>query len=155
MNESDDIMLLTANGYTVRFAQSEFVSTGRVTQGVKGIKLGVNDYVVDMVVIPQELATAHLLTITAQGTLKKTPLTDFTITGRYVKGVIGHRPADGDQIVLGAMASSSNKVVVGAANTSTEIFDKVIPIGERGTGSKYSLTIQAGATINYLAEVFN
>lgn len=155
INETDDILLLTANGYTVRFAQSEIGSTGRVTQGVKGVKLGADDYVVNMIIVPQELRTAHLLTITAQGVLKKTPLTDFAITGRYVKGTIGHRPADGDRIVLGAMASGANKVVVGAANTSTEIFDKVIPIGARGTGSKYNLTIQAGATINYLAEVFN
>ena len=152
-NETDDIMLLTANGYVVRFSQTEVSETGRTTQGVKGVKLGAGDSVADMLVVSQDRVHDFLLTITNQGFLKKTAMSEFAPTGRYVKGSIGHKPKAGDTIALGTISPGASGVIIGAANTSTRVPNDSFVLSARGNESNKFIIIQAGAKVNYLAEV--
>lgn len=66
---NDQIVLSTANGMAIRFAESNVRSMGRNTSGVKGISLKKDDHVVGMVVADQN---ATLLTACEKGYGKRT-----------------------------------------------------------------------------------
>jgi len=66
----DEVVLATARGMAIRFAESDARSMGRNTSGVKGIRLEGDDTVVGMVVADPE---ASLLTACANGYGKRTP----------------------------------------------------------------------------------
>ncbi len=66
----DELVLATAKGMTIRFAQSDARPMGRNSSGVKGIRLTAGDVVVGMVVADPE---ATLLTVCANGYGKRTP----------------------------------------------------------------------------------
>ncbi|MDB5392221.1 MAG: gyrase subunit, partial [Planctomycetaceae bacterium] len=67
---TDDVLLATAAGKSIRFAQSDARSMGRNTRGVKGIKLTKGDQVVGMVVANPDM---DLLTLCENGYGKRTP----------------------------------------------------------------------------------
>jgi DNA gyrase subunit A len=66
----DEVLLATASGMAIRFAESDVRPMGRNTSGVKGIQLAADDSLVGMVVA-DPLAT--LLTACANGYGKRTP----------------------------------------------------------------------------------
>lgn len=66
----DEIVLSTAEGMAIRFAQEDARPMGRNTSGVKGIKIQDGDSVVGMVVADPE---ADLLTVCENGYGKRTP----------------------------------------------------------------------------------
>jgi DNA gyrase subunit A len=70
VSPKDDVVLATANGMSIRFAQSDARSMGRNTRGVKGIKLKKGDQVVGMVVAHPEM---DLLSVSEKGYGKRTP----------------------------------------------------------------------------------
>lgn len=70
VSPTDDVLLATADGMAIRFAQSDARSMGRNTRGVKGIKLKKGDHVVGMVVADPEM---DLLSICEKGYGKRTP----------------------------------------------------------------------------------
>jgi DNA gyrase subunit A len=84
---SQDILLETQGGMSVRFAESEVRSMGRVSTGVKGIDLRKDDEVVDMVVLKNE-PESTLLTISEKGYGKRTAIGEYSTIHRGGKGLI-------------------------------------------------------------------
>ena len=80
-----DIALVTQNGVTMRFNESEVRSTGRVSTGVKGIGLRQGNEVVDMVVVQDQ---GTLLTICENGYGKRTDQSEYPSRHRGGMGVI-------------------------------------------------------------------
>lgn len=70
VSPTDDVLLATSGGKSIRFAQSDARSMGRNTRGVKGIKLSKGDEVVGMVVANPDM---DLLTLCEKGYGKRTP----------------------------------------------------------------------------------
>lgn len=70
VSPGEDILLATAKGMAIRFAQSDARSMGRNTRGVKGISLKKGDSVVGMVVADPE---TDLLSVCENGYGKRTP----------------------------------------------------------------------------------
>ena len=70
VNEGQDVVLGTANGMSIRFAESDARSMGRATRGVRGINLGKDDSVVGLVVAD---LNRTLLTVCEKGYGKRTP----------------------------------------------------------------------------------
>ena len=69
----------------MRFSESDVRSMGRVSTGVKGIKLRQGDEVVDMVVVRE---SSSLLTICENGYGKRTSQTEYPSKRRAGQGVI-------------------------------------------------------------------
>jgi len=66
----DDVLLATANGMAIRFAEADVRAMGRAAGGVRGIKLAAEDQVIGMVVAD---AQHSLLTVCENGYGKRTP----------------------------------------------------------------------------------
>ena len=87
---SDDLMVITNHGKSIRFGEKQVKSTNRDTKGVKGITLKPEDYVVDVVSIEQdtlENKKAHILIVTENGLGKKTLIRHYPTQKRSGLGV--------------------------------------------------------------------
>ncbi|MFN8877305.1 MAG: DNA gyrase subunit A [Gemmatimonadota bacterium] len=82
---SNDVILATRDGLSIRFPETDVREMGRDTTGVKGITLGRDDAVVGMVVVKR---TAALLVVTEKGMGKRTPVDEYRVQGRGGKGII-------------------------------------------------------------------
>ncbi|MFN8558010.1 MAG: DNA gyrase subunit A [Dehalococcoidia bacterium] len=87
-DESDDLILVTASGQTIRFPVKDLRLASRTSGGVRGIKLAKDDYLVTMEPVEP---TKELLTLSANGYGKRTPLKDYPQQGRGGGGVIGFK----------------------------------------------------------------
>ncbi len=82
---TNDIVLATQHGLSVRFHESDVRMMGRDTTGVKGVELRADDAVVGMVVIKRE---ATLLVVTEKGMGKCSHIDDYRVQKRGGKGII-------------------------------------------------------------------
>jgi DNA gyrase subunit A len=81
----DDLLVVTRNGMSIRFHESDVRRMGRGAAGVKAIELEKGDEVLDMVVVrPEE----KLLLITENGYGKRTSYDHFNVQRRGGKGLI-------------------------------------------------------------------
>ena len=82
---TNDIVLATQHGLSIRFHEQDVRDMGRDTTGVKGIELANGDEVVGMVVIKRE---ANLLVVTSKGMGKCSPIDEYRVQKRGGKGII-------------------------------------------------------------------
>ncbi len=80
-----DILLATARGLSIRFAEREVRAMGRATYGVKGIELRPGDRVVGMEELDPQ---CQVLTVAARGYGKRTPAEEYRRQGRGGLGII-------------------------------------------------------------------
>ncbi len=85
---TNDILLSTYHGMCIRFNEEDVRPMGRVSRGVRGIKLTGDDYVVGM---SMAIEGGDLLVVTENGYGKKTPLDEYKIQSRGGKGVNTYR----------------------------------------------------------------
>lgn len=83
-----DIILVTREGMSIRFRESDVRPLGRVSQGVKGISLEEGDYVVGM---GTSRADSTLLVVTENGFGKRTELDEYKTQTRAGKGILTYR----------------------------------------------------------------
>ncbi|HWJ22859.1 MAG TPA: DNA gyrase subunit A [Gemmatimonadaceae bacterium] len=82
---TNDVVLATHHGLSVRFHESDVRDMGRDTMGVKGVELRPGDHVVGMVVVKRE---ATLLVVTEKGMGKVTDIGEYRVQKRGGKGIL-------------------------------------------------------------------
>ncbi len=98
--QGDTIVIATADGQAIRFAEEDVRSMGRTSYGVRGIRLIDEDRVVDMkVAVPD----TFLLSAGENGFGKRTPIEDYPIKGRGGQGVINIRTEGRNGQVIGTV----------------------------------------------------
>lgn len=80
----DELIMASSGGKCIRFSETTVRPTGRTSQGVRSIKLDKGEVVVDMTIVRED---SEVLTITANGYGKRTPLDEYSLQGRAGKGV--------------------------------------------------------------------
>ena len=80
----ESILLLSHNGMSIRFETSSVPATGRVSAGVKCMKLDENDYVTFFAQVAEE---GEILTISDRGYAKRSFVFDHDLQGRNGKGL--------------------------------------------------------------------
>ncbi len=88
---TNDVVLSTYQGMCIRFSEEDVRPMGRVSRGVRGIKLMGDDYVVGMSIARDD---GDLLVVTQNGYGKKTPLTEYKTQTRGGRGVTTYRLTD-------------------------------------------------------------
>ena len=80
----DQIFIASRGGKCIRFSEKDVRPTGRGTQGVKGITLGKNDVLVDMLIVDEN---QDLFTLTSLGYGKRSSFDDYRLQNRGGKGI--------------------------------------------------------------------
>jgi len=87
---TDEIILVTAKGQSIRFKEKDARPMGRTAAGVRGVKLGKGDEVVGMDVIAANKEAGEqkdLMVVTENGYGKKTELRQFKTQNRGGSGI--------------------------------------------------------------------
>ena len=95
---SDDVLLATRTGKSIRFNEDDARAMGRTATGVRGIALGGEDEVVGMEILS---GSADILTTTERGYGKRTPLDEYRPQRRGGQGIINIRANERNGPVIG------------------------------------------------------
>jgi DNA gyrase subunit A len=107
---SDELVLVTAGGQAIRFAEKDVRPMGRNAAGVRGIRLKKNDYVVGMDVIETELVKKGLMelfVIAENGLGKRTNLKNYKVQHRGGSGIKTAKVTKKTGQVIGAYVVNS------------------------------------------------
>jgi DNA gyrase subunit A len=106
----DEVILVTAEGMTIRFGEDEVRPMGLPAAGVKGVKLGgADDRVVGMGLVAPR---ASLWVVTKDGVAKSSPLSEYPRQGRYGAGVITMKFDKGSLLAASAIGTMDDNLVV-------------------------------------------
>ena len=94
-----EVMLFSDAGKVIRFREADVRSMGRAARGVRGIRLGPDDKVISLIIVRESKA---VLTATANGYGKRTPLEEYPLRARGGQGVISIQTNERNGRVVGA-----------------------------------------------------
>ena len=168
----NDILLFASNGKTVRFAESAVRSMGRTATGVRGIRLDEGEHVVSLIVavsagdvpdaededeiIEVEADEAvieagdeangidYILTATANGYGKRTPLDEYPRKSRGTKGVIGIQCSQRNGALVGAVQVGASGEVLLISDGGTLVRTRVSEISRVSRNTQGVTLIRLG-----------
>ncbi|NMA67854.1 MAG: DNA gyrase subunit A, partial [Desulfitobacterium sp.] len=138
----DSLIMATRKGMSIRFLESDVRQMGRTAQGVKGIHLDKDDYVVSMDVIYEE--EAEILSMTEYGYSKRTDASEYRIQGRGGKGIIASKLNDktGDLVGLRVINPEDELMVI--TDDGVIIRQEVSGISKLGRNSQGVMAMRTG-----------
>ena len=98
---SDEIVLGTRNGMSIRFPETHLRPMGRATYGVVGIRLEPEDRVVDMIILEPGVT---ILTACEKGYGKRSAVEAYRLQARGGKGIINIKATERNGKVVGTKA---------------------------------------------------
>lgn len=99
---SEDIILITRNGMSIRFNEKEVRPMGRTSMGVVGIRLEEGDEVIAML---KHLPGTTLLAVTQNGFGKRTEFDEYKVQSRGGKGILTYKVTEKTGPLVGAVAA--------------------------------------------------
>ena len=110
-----DVMLFSDGGKAVRFDENDVRSMGRVSRGVRGMKLAAKQHVIALLVAEDE--TQAVLTATENGFGKRTPITEYTRHGRGTQGMIAIKTsARNGRVVAATLVRQEDEIMLIGTN---------------------------------------
>ncbi|MCC6631951.1 MAG: DNA gyrase subunit A [Gammaproteobacteria bacterium] len=127
-----DIMLFTSAGKVIRFAEEEVRPMGRDSTGVRGVKLGEGQSLISLIVI----GDGHILTASANGYGKLTPLEEFPAHGRGGQGVIAQQITERNGDVVAALQVATGHELMLISSNGTLVRTPVTDISIVGRNTQ-------------------
>jgi len=120
--DEEPIILISKNGNSIKFETKDITPVGRVTLGVKGMKLDENDEVV--AALPIHKNTDNLAIFTTSGLGKKVELNEFPLQGRGGRGTICSK----EEVAGALMVSDEDNILLCGNKNSLCIAATEIPL---------------------------
>jgi len=106
-----DIMLFSDEGKAVRFDEQDVRPMGRVSRGVRGMRLPGGQKVISLLVADNE--SVSVLTATENGFGKRTPITEYTRHGRGSQGMIAiQTSARNGNVVAATLVDDKDEIML-------------------------------------------
>jgi DNA gyrase subunit A len=137
-----EVMLLSRAGRAIRFPEDEITVVGRSAQGVKGMTLK-GDEVVGMLMIRRD---STVLTVSEDGTGKRTPVSDFPLQKRGGLGTLAvSSGAEVSPVVCALEVVEADEVmIVTAGGQVTRAAADSMPLQGRRTQGRSMMSIEPG-----------
>lgn len=136
VEKGDDITVVTKEGQSIRFKESDIREMGRAAGGVRGIKLGKGDSVIGAHAIKKDGKGAHLLVISANGYGKRTELSEYKVQGRGGSGILTSKvTAKTGKVIASQIVTEEEEEVIAISKKSqvVRVDIKEIPVLGRQT----------------------
>ncbi len=137
--DEEKVGILTEKGQFLICETKDVRPVGRITKGVKGIKLNEGDSVVSAKVITN--TAKQIVSITKNGYIKRTPLSEFNVTGRYTKGGKLQKFKDESDWLVDFLPVEDEKEVI-IVSTGASIKVKLADIALLGKNAQGSQSIK-------------
>ncbi|MDD4990468.1 MAG: DNA gyrase subunit A [Candidatus Pacebacteria bacterium] len=137
IDKSDEVILITRHGQSVRFKGTDVRPMGRGTAGVKGMKLGKADEIIAMDEIgPKADTKNYVLIITENGFGKRTKLEEYRLQKRGGSGIKAAKISDKTgKIVFSKIVSGQDADLVVISNKGQVIKSALATISIIGRAS--------------------
>jgi DNA gyrase subunit A len=129
---SRDIMLFTSGGKAIRFNEEQVRPMGRDSTGVRGVKLGEGQALISLIVVGDGL----ILTASANGYGKLTPLDDFPAHGRGGQGVIALQTSERNGETVAALQVSAGQELMMISSNGTLVRTPVADVSVQGRNTQ-------------------
>ena len=149
---SNDIVLATRHGMSIRFHEKDVREMGRTATGVKGIELDKKDHVIDMVIVRRKCT---LLTVTEKGMGKRSELDEYRIQHRGGRGIITLKRADktGDVVALKEVLPDDELMMITKKGIMIRVPVEGIRVTGRNTQGVRIMNLTAGDIVVDVARV--
>jgi DNA gyrase subunit A len=149
---TNDIVLATRHGLSIRFHEQDVREMGRDTTGVKGIELGARDELIGMVVIKRE---ANLLVVTEKGMGKCSPIDEYRVQKRGGKGIITVHRTDktGDAVSIKEVLPDDELMLITKQGIAIRMPVKGIRVAGRNTQGVKLVNLEATDLVMDVARV--
>ena len=117
----DNVVLVTSKGMCITFDEKDVRPVGRSAQGVLGIRLDDDDFVIGMESILAENKKSTLLAITENGFGKRTELDEYRVQIRGGRGVITYKITPKTGNIVGIRMANEEDDVMLITNSGTII----------------------------------
>lgn len=114
----NDIILVTEEGMSIKFNESDVRPLGRVSMGVKGIQLNEGDSVIGMAA---SIPDSYLLAVTVNGFGKRTELEEYKVQTRGGKGILTYRITEKTGKIAGIRLVNENDDILLISSDGTII----------------------------------
>jgi DNA gyrase subunit A len=132
-NGSQDIMLFASSGKAIRFHESDVRPMGRNAAGVRGLKLaGESDEVIALSII----GVGPIVTATANGYGKLTPLEEHPVQGRGGQGVICIQTSERNGNVVGALQVAPDDELMLITSAGTLVRTPIADVSTMGRNTQ-------------------
>lgn len=131
----DNIVLVTSKGMSITFDEKDVRPLGRSAQGVIGMKIDNDDFVIGMESIISG-TNATLLAITENGFGKRTELEEYRVQNRGGRGVITYKVTPKTGCIVGIRIAKGNEDVMIITDKGTIIRLKVEEISILGRSTQ-------------------
>ncbi len=128
-NGTNEIVLVTHDGMSIRFNEEEMRDQGRNSIGVWGIRPDKGDFVIGAALVDNE---CRLLVAGENGIGKRTPFEDYRVQSRGGKGIITMKTGDKTGNVVGALTVRESDELMLITNKGQMVRTRVSEIRECG-----------------------
>ena len=132
----DNIVLVTSKGMSITFDEKDVRPVGRSAQGVLGIRLDEDDFVIGMESVLANDKKATLLAITENGFGKRTELDEYRVQNRGGRGVITYKITPKTGNIVGIRIATEDEDVMLITNSGTIIRLRVSEISILGRATQ-------------------
>lgn len=148
-NGAQEVLLVSAEGQSIRFSEDEVRVMGLAAGGVGGMKLRGKDRLVHAAVVDP---AGELLTVTATGYAKRTTMAEYSSQGRNGGGIVAHKLAErtGNLVtglMLPAQAERDQVILVSGKGVAKPMPVAEIPHMGRAASGKQVLTLAERDTV--------
>jgi DNA gyrase subunit A len=149
---SNDIVIATRHGLSVRFHEQDARPMGRDTMGVKGIELSEGDRVIGMVVIKRE---ATLMVVTEKALGKCSGIDDYRVQKRGGKGIktVNRTERTGDVVALLEVLAEDEVMLITRGGQIIRSPVKDVRVAGRNTQGVKLMNLELGDAITAVARV--
>ncbi|WIV87260.1 DNA topoisomerase (ATP-hydrolyzing) subunit A [Proteus appendicitidis] len=132
-DSTNEVMLFSADGKVVRFAEDCVRPMGRTATGVRGMKLSDDDKVVSLI-IPR--GDGDILTVTENGYGKRTAQGEYPTKNRATQGVISIKVSERNGKVVGAIQVEETDQIMMITNAGTLVRTRVSEVSIVGRNTQ-------------------
>ena len=138
---NDKVGIVTEFGNFIIIETKDIRPIGRVTRGIKAIKLNDGDYVSQAHLIPY--STKEILSISNSGFCKRTDVKEFSIQGKNTKGSKIQKLIEGDLIADFAPITSEKEILIAATSSCIKLLINDIPSTSKNTQGNKTIKLSS------------
>ena len=141
----EDVGIMTEQGNFIRITTKDIRAIGRIAKGVRGIKLNDGDAV--CCAYPIKSDSQYIVSVTASGLFKKTPIAEFTVQGKNTKGAKIHKLVGKDHMADFMALGAETEILVASSQSCIKLSVNDIPTLSRVTQGAKAIKMSETAKI--------
>jgi len=153
-NGSQQVLLVTKQGQSIRFDEQDVRGMGRAARGVIGMKIDATDEIVGMAVV-EDNKGEQILTVTEKGFGKRTPVEEYRVQSRGGSGIITMRITEKNGSVIAVRQVTNEDDIIIASDKGKVIRTRVNEISEVGRVAQgvHLISLEEGEAVVAVAKI--